>query len=82
MKILSEEEEDKLTYKQHERYLRNLAEFDELEHAIETAIKDAVKSNRERIAKNCLRQGIEIDIIATATNLTVEQVNQLKEEVQ
>ena len=55
-----------------------LKEFDE-KNALKTAEKKGVEKATIEIAKNLLKAGVDIDTIQTSTNLTKEEILQLKD---
>ena len=63
-----------------EKYIRD--EQASLEYAKEEGYKTGIKTGENKksleIAKNLLRQNVDIDIISNATGLTLEEIEKLK----
>ena len=68
--------------KKLERWRIESAEIEGRKKGIEEGIKEGIEQGQKQkqieIAKNLLEQGIKIDIIASATGLTIEAINELK----
>ncbi|NJO00414.1 MAG: PD-(D/E)XK nuclease family transposase [Bacteroidia bacterium] len=73
-----------LTAEQRAVYEENLIQYWGMKSAIETAVEDAVETaveeNKIDIAKKAILEGFDNSIIARLTGLTVEQIEQLRNE--
>ncbi len=69
-----------LSAEQRAIYEENLIQYWGMKSAIETAMETAVEENKVEIARKAINKGFDNETIAELTELTVEQIEQLRNE--
>ena len=59
-----------------------LVKYNELEEATEKGKAEGIKENQIQIAKNMLKENIDIQTISKVTNLTEEKIKLLQKETE
>jgi predicted transposase/invertase (TIGR01784 family) len=67
-----------LTPEQRNLYDENLIQYWGMKSAVDTAVEEAVEENKVAIAKNAIDKGLDNQLIAELTGLTVEQIEKLR----
>ncbi len=63
-----------------EHYFREIKRIRDLKNSFDTAYEEGRAEKNLEIAKNLLKQGVDVAVIISATGLTKEQVAALKKE--
>ena len=68
---------DEYDYENVQRKLMNSNRNEGYKEGLEDGITQGITQEKQEIAKNLLKQGVELNIISKATNLTIQELNNL-----
>jgi len=80
--VMKEVAKIKKEAKQHKKIIRREGKAEGIQIGKEEGIKEGLSKGKRQIAKNLLKQGVDISIIKDATGLTSQWLGRLKSEIE